>query len=704
MKTRRNLFKALIIIFLCISLTNKSSATDYVTVANGDASAGSTWSGGIAPQSFGGSGDNETTITISHNVYFDGDYDSPNSLATFSINTNCVLVTQVFKITGSGTTLVINGVLICFEVFQAAGVVIEGDGSIIAGKFNGNAPPETITSVTGVYIWTGTASSDWETESNWYDGNIPVTGSFVAIGPLPANPPVIDNTSISLGSVYIAISQSLTINPNASLTVDIANMYSKGILNIKSDATGTGCLLLNNNPVMSTDAEVNVERYLQGAAKWQIISSPVVGQQMGEFCAVNNLRTNPSEPSEYALAPYNVVADNWSPLTTAIITDEFVAGKGYSASSPAAGTVTFTGTSINIGEINYIPETSGNRWNSIGNPYTSAVLASGEGSFLDVNANVLDPAYLGLYVWDYSLNGNTGDYQVISNGGYTFPGPGGEDELNQTSIALGQGFVVKAKSTGGAISFTPSMQQLINNTPFKSAEKSDPALRLTVKSGTLENNTVVAFKNEATPGLDPGYDIGKLKGNANIALYTKLVDRSSDVDFAVQTLPEAAFELRVIPLGLDLKNGGEALFSLETSGFPENARVYLEDKVLNIRTLLNEKDAQYKVTLPETNGFGRFNLLVTDFNTDIISTTIGNNVKSELTVYSSGNSIFIKGNIESGAFVSVYGINGKVHYSGKTKTSGLNRIDASVIPSGIYFLRINQNNNWETHKLVLTKN
>lgn len=614
------------------------------------------------------------------------------------------MVTKDFSLVGNDKTLVINGVLICFGLLKETNVTIEGDGTIVAINIQSDlTPPPGMTVYTNVNYWTGVSDNEWTNTANWLTSNLPAQNSLVAISPLPAHLPVINSTE-QIGGLVIAYNQSLTLNPSGSLTVGKISLYSGSSLNIYSNATGTGSLITSETPLVVSPSTLNVQRYLPSTAKWHIISAPVIGQQMGLFSTANNLRTNPSVSTERALAPLNVTSDDWSPFTLENNTTVFSGGKGYMASRATGGVVTFTGNSINTGTQNYALETSGNRWNAVGNPYTSAILAKGTGSFLDENAAVLDPAFVGIYVWDYSLSAGSGDYQVISNGNYTFPGPGGEAELSQTHIAVGQGFVVRPSNSGGTINFTAAMQQHATNTPFKSAEKSTPAMRLTVKSGTFENSAIVAFENERTLGLDPGYDVGKLKGNANIALYTKLVDGSSDVDFAVQTLSDAAFELRVIPVGLDLKSGEKTTFSLETVNFPENAKVYLENKVLNTRTILNKEGAGYIVVLPETKGYGRFNLLVADFNKSNVTTNLTTVEKPEFNVYARDNAIFVNGNIERGALVALFGIDGKIRYSGKAESAGLYRIDASNLPTGIYLLRINQKDSQLTHKVVLTGN
>jgi len=55
-----------------------------------------------------------------------------------------------------------------------------------------------------------------------------------------------------------------------------------------------------------------------------------------------------------------------------------------------------------------------------------------------------------------------------------------------------------------------------------------------------------------TAGLDPSYDARKLKGNPNIALYTRLVE-DNGVDFAIQALPPLNTEKVEVKIGNEKK-------------------------------------------------------------------------------------------------------------------------------------------------------
>ncbi len=507
---------------------------------------------------------------------------------------------------------------------------------------------------------------------------------------------IIFSGSLFAQNINIASGATVTIAPGASITGGVLN--NSGTLTIQSDANGTGSLLVNSSTTGGTPV-VNVERYLP-STNWHIVSCPVVGQDKSNFGSTNSIAT---KNSKYAIGTYNTSTDGWEYWDIAS-TGSFSSETGYSVLSPAVGAVTFTGTDIYTGTHNKGVGTDKFSWNAVGNPYTTAIWAKGASSpdkdFLTENDGKLDASYKGLYVWDQSLNSGAGDYTVIANS--PFPSfPGNESELAQDKIAVGQGFIIRAKSGVTSVAFAPEMQVHAPATPFKSAEMPVPAVRLTATSGNLVNRAVVSFNPESTLGLDPGYDVGKLKGNSNIALYTQLADGSSDVDFIYQSVEDKNYELLTIPVGLDLKNGGEVTFTLETSeGFPTDLKVYLEDKATHTTTQFTTSNSQYSVAVPKLKGYGRFNLLFTNSVTGIDSEQQG---KTAFNVFTRDRLIFVNGPADNNTRFSVYGINGKMWYQNRAEATNQNTINAAGFAAGVYLIKIDKPESTQTLKVVLTK-
>ncbi|MEI7898460.1 MAG: hypothetical protein WCJ26_15585, partial [bacterium] len=142
--------------------------------------------------------------------------------------------------------------------------------------------------VSGSLTWTGATDNDWNKSTNWSPDGVPNTSTAVTIPPvtnnpivyqLPANPAQCGNMTLNTGAV-------LTINPGKALTVNGTLTSTAGTtgLVVKSDATGTGSLILNTALVDGT-----VERWMTDADwtnwidGWHFLSSPVGSQAVSAF-------------------------------------------------------------------------------------------------------------------------------------------------------------------------------------------------------------------------------------------------------------------------------------------------------------------------------------------------------------------------------------------------------------------------------------
>jgi hypothetical protein len=318
-----------------------------------------------------------------------------------------------------------------------------------------------------------------------------------------------------------------------------------------------------------------------------------------------------------------------------------------------------------------------NGWNALGNPYTSAINIE---TFLSANSSSLyEEPYNVAYLWDPTI----GDYVGVNTG----------------DISIGQGFMVKSKPGGGNVNFTSSMQEH-NSVVLKSGEIPCPTINLWATTEKLQNKTTIKFNQNMTDGLDSQHDIGKFKGNPDIALYTKMPN-SQAYDLQDQALPEIGFETKTIPVGLDLISGGEVSFFIETRSIPENIQIILEDTETGSYTPLNEKDTKYTTEVTAENyGTGRFNLLVKK-QTQTGIQMVGEN---QFNVHTNNKIIYVNGPANGDTQMELYSIDGRCWYKSNAKYQNLNKIDGSGFPAGVYVLRMNHLGSVESSKLVLTEN
>jgi hypothetical protein len=358
---------------------------------------------------------------------------------------------------------------------------------------------------------------------------------------------------------------------------------------------------------------------------------------------------------------------------------EFVAAKGYGLTRSAHGVLTFTGT-LRTDDVSYTATYNagtGVGFNIVGNPFTSSIgitnSATTTGKFLATNTALLHDSYEAVYIWDEQASyvDDRNDYKVISNAailGYT--------SISQDYIQPGQAFMVKVVSGGGSLAFNENMQAHANDNFYKSTTEVWPSVELMVSSDSLFNSTAIGFNDNMTLGLDPSYDVGKMKGNPNIALYTRLV-QDNGVDFAIQALPDNDIESLVIPVGIDVTESIMCEFSVNPDvleGYP----IYLEDTKEN--TVTNLKEHSYN-TLVTESGTGRFFLHFREVSgIDDIE-----NINNIIQIWASNHTINIHNNNNYIGDIKVVNMYGQIVLT--TKLDGNQtqqfRVDA---PSGYYII------------------
>ncbi|MEI6143684.1 MAG: T9SS type A sorting domain-containing protein [Mariniphaga sp.] len=617
---------------------------------------------------------------------------------------------------GTGTTVTITGTnftgasAVSFGGTAASSFTIVSATSITVvvasgttGTISVTTPGGTVNSAdpfTFIHTWTGATSSAWNTNGNWDSFIVPSSADDVIIPNVP-NDPIIGAASVSAeacNNLTIESGAVLTISAGKALTVNSTLTNTAGItgLIIKSDGTGTGSLKI----VGTTSASATVERIME-PTKWHIVSAPAI-EDLGDFLTRNKaIPYLSSDATILGMKDYNTNSNIWNvPFTTAT-SGSMVTGKGYlvrTAVVAAEATIlNFNGT-LNVGTKNVTVSLSGtNGWNCIGNPYTSAIKlsdgtvdATGLNNFLDVNSTKMDNISFGAYV--YTGTGSANGYEVIN---YAAPYLGVD-----TYASLGQGFFVKAKTDGLTIAFTPAMQFHISEgvAPFKAAAKQAPSIKLKVTNGVASASTNILFIDDATKGLDKGYDAGILKADPSFALYTKLVE-PFDAEFQLQCLPTNQYDKLIIPIGIDSKAAGEIVFTVETVQLDPTCIVILEDKLTNTFTDLS-KESYKAAVLADTKGADRFYL----HTSDIISGLEDPVLPDKLTAYAKGNKeIRVLGEVGDGAVATLVNGLGQVVLTKKLGAGSLNIIGLPNLTSGLYMLNINDKGASQTIKVMVRK-
>jgi hypothetical protein len=327
-------------------------------------------------------------------------------------------------------------------------------------------------------------------------------------------------------------------------------------------------------------------------------------------------------------------------------------------------------------------------WNLIGNPYPAYMDMD---AFLNFNAGA--GTNISMLQADSGIYGYDGD---ASNGWKVF------NSANASSVKMtpGQGFLVAAASNS-TITFDPSMSLAGSEDDFIAGRDASTLtfLKLNASTSSKDYTTQFYFNDNASLGLDPGYDAKLFGGVApSFALYSSLVQDDAGVPIALQSLNPSDLNTVVIPLGVNANQGEQLTFTISESSLPGTVTVYLDDTLENTSTLLNTSDYVLNPTM-DLSGTGRFYLRLSNStlsNTELDFDAIKIYTKTE------PRAIYVQGVLNADTTAKIYDLNGRLMYSGDLdRSSLLNQIDASEFSDGVYILTLDNGVQEKSQKLIL---
>ncbi len=494
-------------------------------------------------------------------------------------------------------------------------------------------------------FWIGN-DADWANTANWTYGTVPVTSDNVQIETANTPYPVIGSTTnATVNKLVVDSGASLTLEPGSSLIVS---------------GTSTGNVTYNRT---LTSKPANADG-------WHLVSSPVAGEVFdNDYATDNSIATGSG--SNLGVATYS---SGWTYLTTAGSIPS-TSGHGYSMKRSADGTVPFTGT-INTADVNGVAvSASATDFVLLGVPYTAYMSSQ---TFLAANTN-LDQSQI--WVWEQGTTG--GNY--IANTAFA----------DNFILAPGQGFFVKKANTDATVNFAESNQQT-NADTFKKSSRTE--VKLLVNDGTIDRFAKVYYLNNVTKGYDVGYE-GETFGGVenNFDIFSHLVEGNQDKNYQVQSLPVSEMESTIVPLGLKVSSDKEITFSAEALNLPVGYKVYLEDRLNNTFTRLDEANTNYKVNLSPGNTEGRFFLHT---NSGALSTD--SELLNSVSIYkSNATTLRIVGLSQGEARVELFNILGKQVMTSNLNTTGVKEITLPNLATGVYIVQLETENGKLNKKIVL---
>ncbi len=445
---------------------------------------------------------------------------------------------------------------------------------------------------------------------------------------------------------------NLTIYPLGKLTLNSARTLKvKGNLLIQSDATGSGSFVdLTSAGGLTVTGTTTVQRYQTGnwdglwpptTITWHYVSPPV-GYAIS-YVYYQSLMNSYDEPSA-----------SWTPITSG--STALIKGVGYSTATTTNGVITWTGGSLNTGNVTVggMPnsfQSDAYGFNLVGNPYPCALHWDATISKANVDATA--------YVW----NGTTYVPHLTTD-----PTP--------YDIPAEQGFFVHVTTgqSAGTIVFVNANRVHSSNTYLKST--TSQYLDLTVDGNNMEDMTSIRFNADATTGFDPDYDAYKLFGVAGCPQIYSLVSPA----LSVNTLPDYTSQT-IIPIGF--KVGVNETYTITASGmgtFPAGTDLYIEDLLLGKNQNLTVNPV-YQFTATTTNPVHRFNLHFSPL-TGMAGKSTGN-----LNIYSSENNVYVNIPMELHGEIVIYDLLGKEVKRQSIESNTLNKVSLNT-QLGYYLVKV----------------
>lgn len=532
------------------------------------------------------------------------------------------------SISGTGSTMDIQ---IEFDLDQ-------GDIDIAIDNIEIIGTPVAATTVT----WVGN-TSDWSTNLNW-DTNIPPSSGDNVVIPDTSNAPVISlATNVEVNDLTINELDGITISSGGTLIVN---------------GTSTGNV---NHQITLTNDDDDV------TAAWHLVSSPVKNEIFDTTFADKNDVASGSG-SNRGIASYNPGSTGsaaWSYFTGTDVNAS--SGQGFSmkitpdavtAGEFADNIVTFEG-GINTENVETASLSVG--FNLLGNPYTSYV---NSGTFLGAaTSSNLDQSQI--WLW----NQDSGMYEVKTAG-------------DAWVLAPGQGFFVKATSAG-TVTFDESNQAATGNA-FQKSEKTE--VKLLLSDGENNRFAKLSFGDNFNKGYDYGWEGETFGGIPNsLSIFTSLVEDNVGKKYQVQSLPNSDHENMVIPIGLIADAGKEITFTAEALNLPSGLKVFLEDKLTNTFTRLDETNSAYTIALTEKlDGVGRFYL-----HTKASALNIDEVQMENISMYTfNASTLRIVGLPQGKASIQLFNILGKQVLQTSFTSNGAKDITLPNVSAGIYIVQL----------------
>jgi hypothetical protein len=573
--------------------------------------------------------------------------------------------------------LTATGTNVQWYTVSTGGTALSSSTALVSGTYyatqttNGCESNRTAVVVTILSSWTGAVSSNWGTPGNWC-GNVVPTAAVDVIIPAVSTLPVIATGDTALAhNLTVSQDATLTVTTGATLSVDNRlSVHPQGTLTVQDNAAliqgAATATNTNNGKIDFIKKSSNLFRL-----DYTLWASPVAGQNLAAFSPTTSAtRFYTYNPVSDAYAGATAAATDFAEATAYLIRMPNVnAAPGYNSGDNA---IQYNGNFIgepHNGTVTKTLSTAGNGYNGVGNPYPSPINLA---DFFEANTGVIDGS--GIYFWRKKNDGASSSYATLTLAAFTANqavGGGSENaEFYQYDpstgsdnwlIAPAQGFLVKTAGTTGTptLTFTNAMRRPTPGTSqsfFRTAPSTSSRLWVNMTATTgATSQTAVAYMNNATMGIDYGYDGIKFAENNTLAFYSL----AQNTALTIQARP-AFVNTDIVPMGYFAPTAGTHTINLHhTDGvFTQGQTIYLRDNLNGMIANLSENS--YTFVTEAGTIENRFEIL---YNTEALGTDVPTLDANNVVVVKEGTTITVNTGSVLMNGITIYDTRGRKVYS-----------------------------------------
>jgi hypothetical protein len=387
--------------------------------------------------------------------------------------------------------------------------------------------------------------------------------------------------SVDACRVLIINNANVIVNTNHTLTVQNSVEVTSGTLLFENNAS-----LVQVSNVINSGNITYKRNTMMRKFDYTYWSSPVASVALNVFSPLT------LASKFYSWNAYGTPSFGWTNLSGTSLMNPaqgyIIRGpETYSTTTLTPWTGEFTGVPNNGDYSINVYATESTAFNLLGNPYPSAISAE---QFMDENAATMGEFGTTCYFWTHNTpitNNNYAysDYAAYNRTGGIMVAESENNSIPTGNIAAGQGFMVKA-ITSGVATFTNQMRIAGNNEQFyrqntnttTSTEKHRLWLDFKNEQGQFKE-ILVGYITNATNEYEDGFDGPIAEAGNPVSFYS--VNAAHKLSIQGRALPFTASD--EVPLGYKTNTASTYTITLsQFDGLFAHQTVYLEDTLLQV--------------------------------------------------------------------------------------------------------------------------